>query len=156
MASRSAIVGIVSILSALAPAGVPVALAHHDGGYGGNGEYNSYYSNTPQWQEPYYAPAYQRPMQRTQRIARRTSQNSNTTNMPGFRCYYHGKDGGCMNYSYVHGQQWGQWDDGIYPPQVDPFVAAPYGHDYPQRYGNRYDNQWDDASYEYDSYEWDY
>ena len=66
--------------------------------------------------------------------------------MPGFRCYYKGKDGSCMNYSYVHGPQWNQWDDGIYPPVVDPFIAAPYGYDYKrdQRY-DRYENtRWDD------------
>ncbi len=142
MAFRSATIGFISILSALAPAGVPDAFAHHDEGYG---EYRGYYSNAqPQWENPYYAPAYTRPIQRTQRINRRTSQNGNTANMPGFRCYYKGKDGSCMNYSYIHGPQWGQWNDAVYPP----VVASPYGYD------RNYNSRWDDEPCGYSSCRW--
>jgi hypothetical protein len=160
MAFRSAAIGIISILSTLAPAGVPVAMAHHDGGYGyeNYNEYGGYYSNTqPQWENPYYAPQTYRTVRNA---VRRTGNNAQNGSMPGFRCYYKGKDGSCMNYSYIHGPQWGQWNDAIYPPVVDPFVARPYGYDYERNYGyedyDGYydDDRWDDDDCYYADCEW--
>lgn len=142
MAFRSAIIGIVSVLSALFP-----TVAAACGNDRHNHSYNeSYYSNDGEWNEPYYGT---RPVRRTPRMTRTTPMRGNGTDMQGFHCYYKDKNGTCMNYSYRHAQQWNQWDDGIYPPTVDPFVAAPYGHEY----SGGYYNQWNDP-YEYSPYGW--
>ncbi len=149
MVFRSAIIGIVSILSTLLPAAAPVAAAcgsvAHNHSY--NNYYNNgYYSDDSEWDEPYYDV---QPVRRTPRITRRTPVRSNRTNMQGFHCYYKDKNGACMNYSYRHGQQGNRWNDGINRTTIDPFVAAPYGYEY----SGGYYNQWNDP-YEYSSYGW--
>jgi hypothetical protein len=117
-----------------------MAYAYHNDGYG-----SFYYEQS--FSEPWFGPVgYRRP-----RLERNRG-----SNQEGYRCYYHGKDGSCMNYSYRHGgSSWNTWEDeGIYPPMVRPYEARPYGYDYGYNddYGYYGNDRWNDCGDFYSPY----
>ena len=58
--------------------------------------------------------------------------------MPNFRCYYWGRDGSCMNYTYK---------------QAPSYYTYPYNYgSYGNGYGNYYGNSYSNYSYPYYGY----
>ncbi|MBM3228093.1 hypothetical protein FJZ27_04540 [Candidatus Peribacteria bacterium] len=145
MAFSRAIIGTMSIIVALLSAGIPDAEAcdgrrcHHrydQGYYGGYEEWNAPYDNT-------------RSVPRHSRTQWRPSQRGNGIEMPGFRCYYRGKDGACMNYSYRHSSTWAGYSSVWDKPYVNDYYE-PYEYAHSHGYGVDYQY----SPYGNDGYDW--
>lgn len=106
MTLRTFTIGILSAFFALTPIN---GFAHHDVHFE-NYSYNDLYDNVGEYNDSYsmrYGSAYYGNGYRSNDYDdddRYTRNSRDTYNpqytMPGFRCYYWGRDGTCMNYSY--------------------------------------------------------
>ncbi|TSC59256.1 MAG: hypothetical protein Greene041662_615 [Candidatus Peregrinibacteria bacterium Greene0416_62] len=105
MTSRAFATGLLSALFALMPI---TGFAHHDGGFD-DYSYDDLYDNVGAYDDPYhvqYGSTYYGNNYRSNDYFydERYGNSRDTYNpqytMPGFRCYYWGRDGTCMNYSY--------------------------------------------------------
>lgn len=131
-----------SIVLVIAPWMAPLASAHHTGAYGSNAYGNSvddryddafgdpYSYDDGSWNDPY-------PYKNSHSYGMSNLLYQGIGAMPGFRCYYWGRDGSCMNYSYSQGPR-------AYP-RADPYRHSSY-------YG--YENAWDSEYPFYDHCDW--
>lgn len=101
--------------------------------YYGSTNYDSQYDNYYDYDNSRYTtPSYRTPTY-TSTNYNRTNYRQNYT-MPNFRCYYWGRDGSCMNYTYK---------------QAPSYYTYPYNYG---NYGNTYGNYYGNYSYPYYGY----
>lgn len=120
MTFRTFATGFISALFALLPV---TGFAHHNGGFD-DFSYDDLYEDVGVYSDTYsvhYDSTYDDPYGNSYYGNQRYNSSSRTTyhpqnTMPGFRCYYWGRDGTCMNYSYRQSPSY--------------YGGYPYGYDY--------------------------